>query len=44
LLESHELDAIDDEVAKLIADAVATARAAAVPDSAALLSDVYVSY
>jgi len=44
LLENHELDAIDDEVAMLIADAVANARAATVPDPAALLTDVYVSY
>jgi acetoin:2,6-dichlorophenolindophenol oxidoreductase subunit alpha len=44
LLEVRELDALDDEVAGLIDDAVATARAGAPPDTAALLTDVYVSY
>ena len=44
LLETHELDAVDDEVAGLIEQAVAAARAAAPPDASALLTDVYVSY
>jgi pyruvate dehydrogenase E1 component alpha subunit len=44
LLDTAELDAVDDEVSGLIEQAVATARAAAPPDAAALLSDVYVSY
>ncbi len=44
LLETHELDAVDDEVASLIEQAVAAARAAEPPDAAALLTDVYVSY
>jgi hypothetical protein len=35
---------VDDEVSGLIEQAVATARAGAPPDAAALLSDVYVSY
>ena len=44
LLETRELDAMDAEVAALIDDAVATARAGAPPDAGALLTDVYVSY
>jgi TPP-dependent pyruvate/acetoin dehydrogenase alpha subunit len=44
LLESSELDAVDDEVASLIDAAVAAARAGTPPDAAALLTDVYVSY
>jgi TPP-dependent pyruvate/acetoin dehydrogenase alpha subunit len=44
LLEAVELDAVDHEVAGLIDDAVRTARAAAPPEPAALLTDVYVSY
>ncbi len=44
LLETAELDAVDQEVAALIDQAVATARAAAPPDPGALLTDVYVSY
>jgi TPP-dependent pyruvate/acetoin dehydrogenase alpha subunit len=44
LLEADALDAIDNEVAALIDRAVATARAGAPPDEAALLRDVYVSY
>jgi pyruvate dehydrogenase E1 component alpha subunit len=44
LLDTAELDAVDDEVSGLIEQAVATARAGAPPDAAALLSDVYVSY
>ena len=44
LLETHELDAVDDEVAALIDQAVAAARAAQPPNAAALLTDVYVSY
>ena len=44
LLETAELDAVDREVAALIDQAVATARAAVPPDPGALLTDVYVSY
>ena len=44
LLDMAELDAVDAEVATLIDDAVATARAGASPDPGALLTDVYVSY
>jgi acetoin:2,6-dichlorophenolindophenol oxidoreductase subunit alpha len=44
LLEAYDLDAVDDEVAGLIEHAVAVAGAAAQPDAAALLTDVYVSY
>jgi acetoin:2,6-dichlorophenolindophenol oxidoreductase subunit alpha len=44
LLETRELDAVDDEVAGLIEQAVATARSAEPPNAAALLTDVYVSY
>jgi acetoin:2,6-dichlorophenolindophenol oxidoreductase subunit alpha len=44
LIETAELDAVDQEVASLIDDAVATARAGASPDASALLTDVYVSY
>jgi pyruvate dehydrogenase E1 component alpha subunit len=44
LLEPGELDAVDQEVATLIEDAVAAARAGAPPDASALLTDVYVSY
>ena len=43
LLEVSELDAVDSEVASLIDQAVAAARAGAPPDAAALLTDVYVS-
>ncbi len=44
LLEGHELDTVDAEVAKLIDDAVAHAKAAPLPSEEDLLSDVYVSY
>ena len=44
LLEMRELDAVDGEVAALIDQAVAAARAAPPPDASALLTDVYVSY
>jgi pyruvate dehydrogenase E1 component alpha subunit len=44
LLDSQELDAVDEEVAGLIDQAVVAARAAEPPSTAALLSDVYVSY
>ena len=44
LLETRELDAVDDAVAGLIEQAVATARAAEPPPADALLTDVYVSY
>ena len=44
LLEAHELNAVDDEVAGLIEQAVAAARAGESPKAAALLTDVYVSY
>jgi acetoin:2,6-dichlorophenolindophenol oxidoreductase subunit alpha len=44
LLDEAALDAVDAEVAALIERAVATARAAAPPSEADLLTDVYVSY
>jgi acetoin:2,6-dichlorophenolindophenol oxidoreductase subunit alpha len=44
LLDTTAFDGINDEVAALIDRAVATARAAAPPDEADLLTDVYVSY
>ena len=44
LLETRELDAVDTEVASLIDQAVAAARAGEPPDAKALLTDVYVSY
>ena len=44
LLENHELDTVDAEVATLIDQAVAVARAAPAPEAGALLTDVYVSY
>ena len=44
LLETHELDTVDADVATLIDQAVAAARAAPSPDASALLTDVYVSY
>jgi pyruvate dehydrogenase E1 component alpha subunit len=44
LLETRELDAVDDAVAGLIEQAVATARAAEPPPADSLLTDVYVSY
>jgi acetoin:2,6-dichlorophenolindophenol oxidoreductase subunit alpha len=44
LLELDALDAVDAEIAALIDRSVASARAAAPPDPAQLLRDVYVSY
>jgi acetoin:2,6-dichlorophenolindophenol oxidoreductase subunit alpha len=44
LLDAADLDAVEAEVAALIDRAVEAARAAAPPDEAALLTDVYVSY
>jgi acetoin:2,6-dichlorophenolindophenol oxidoreductase subunit alpha len=44
LLDSDELNAVDDEVAMLIEQAVAAARVAEPPSAASLLTDVYVSY
>ena len=44
LLDSEQLDGVDTEVASLIDDAVAAARAAALPTPDALETDVYVSY
>ncbi|HEY2619122.1 MAG TPA: thiamine pyrophosphate-dependent dehydrogenase E1 component subunit alpha [Acetobacteraceae bacterium] len=44
LLETHELDAVDDDVASLIEQAVVAARVAEPPDAGSLLTDVYVSY
>jgi acetoin:2,6-dichlorophenolindophenol oxidoreductase subunit alpha len=44
LLETHELNAVDGEVAALIEQAVVAARAGEPPNAAALLTDVYVSY
>jgi TPP-dependent pyruvate/acetoin dehydrogenase alpha subunit len=40
----QELDTVEAEVAALIDQAVAAARAAPPPDASALLTDVYVSY
>jgi pyruvate dehydrogenase E1 component alpha subunit len=44
LISRSELDAIDREVTAEIAHAAEVARAAAEPDPAELLTDVYVSY
>ncbi len=44
LLEVHDLDGVGAEVADLIDQAVAAAREGESPPSAALLTDVYVSY
>ncbi len=44
LLETRELDAIDDEVRQLIDEAAAGAKGAPPPTEADLLTDVYVSY
>ena len=44
LLEVHDLDGVDAEVADLIDQAVAAAREGEPPQSAALLTDVYVLY
>ncbi|HZT89214.1 MAG TPA: thiamine pyrophosphate-dependent dehydrogenase E1 component subunit alpha [Stellaceae bacterium] len=44
LLAAPDLDAVEKEVASLIDGAIETARAAAPPDPAALLTDVYVAY
>lgn len=44
LLQEPELDAIDDEVKRLIDDAVKHAKDAALPVESDLLTDVYVSY
>jgi len=44
LLTTDELDAVDNDVAELIEQAVATAKAAPPPEAAALMRDVYVSY
>ncbi len=44
LLDASVLDAVDAEVAALIEHAVETARTAASPAEADLLTDVYVSY
>lgn len=43
-LEAQEMEAIDREVAALIENCTATARAAALPDAARLLDGVYGSY
>ena len=44
LLDHGEIDAVDDEVAKLIDEAVAAAEAAAMPSEADLATDVYMRY
>ncbi|MFT4054331.1 MAG: thiamine pyrophosphate-dependent dehydrogenase E1 component subunit alpha [Novosphingobium sp.] len=44
VLNGTELDHIDTEVAQLIEQTVVDARAAPVPDAAAVLTNVYVSY
>ena len=43
-LEPDALDTVDAEVASLIDQAIADARAASPPDASQLLTDVYVSY
>ncbi len=44
LLDAAELDAIDEEVAQLLDEAVDAARAAPKPDPSEVTTDVYVSY
>ena len=44
LLEVEQLDAIDGEVARLVEDAVAKAKAAPYPKPEALFTDVYATY
>lgn len=44
LLEGSDLDKVDEEVAKTIADAVAAARAADRPTAEDVLTDVYIDY
>ena len=44
ILGSAELDSVDSEVAQLIEEAVAEARAAPPPDPASVTDDVYVEY
>ena len=44
LVDMEQLDAIDAEVAQLIDEATAEARAAEVPDPASVAEDVYVTY
>jgi pyruvate dehydrogenase E1 component alpha subunit len=44
LLEHHQLDALDAEVAEQIEQSVVLAKAGAMPAVAKLLTDVYVSY
>ena len=44
LLDAADLDVIDDEIAGLIDEAVAEARAAEPPQPEEVLEDVYVSY
>ncbi len=44
LLEAADLDAIDEEVLKLIDDAVTEARGAPSPAASEIVTDVYVSY
>ena len=44
ILGSAELDSVDSEVAQLIEEAVAEARAAPTPDPASVTDDVYVEY
>ena len=44
LLDAAQLDEIDAEVAQLIDEAVAEARAAPAPDPANVAEDVYVTY
>lgn len=44
LLEQSDLDAVDAEIDKEIADAVSAAKAAPMPQESQLMTDVYVSY
>jgi len=44
LLDGADLDSVDQEVAELIEDAVAQAKAAPRPTPQDVLEDVYISY
>jgi TPP-dependent pyruvate/acetoin dehydrogenase alpha subunit len=44
LVDAEDLRRVDEEVAGLIDDAVANAKAAPEPDPSDLLTDVYVKY
>jgi TPP-dependent pyruvate/acetoin dehydrogenase alpha subunit len=44
VISTSEFEAIDNEVARLIEEAVAEAKAASLPSAKELLTDVYVAY